>query len=109
MTCGATSEVAKLIGIAPVTARKYSQLLEEKGYVFIRSTVKSRQKARLYRYKDIEILRYLTNIRKEGRITVDEATNITIEKLGKGDVASTDIENTDDLKQYNKRVISKPK
>jgi len=31
MTCGATSEVAKLIGIAPVTARKYSQLLEEKG------------------------------------------------------------------------------
>lgn len=98
-----TSEVATMIGIAAVTVRKYSQELESKGYVFLRSEVKSRQKARMYRYKDVETLRYLKEIREKSHITVEQATNITVERLGKGaiqDIASTD---TQEIEQYNKQ------
>lgn len=97
----ATSEVARIIGIAPVTVRKYSQELENKGYVFIRSKIKGRQKARLYRYSDVESLRYLKEIREESNITVDQATSITVERLGKGAIQSISSTDTEKTKRYS--------
>lgn len=79
----ATSDVAKMIGISTARVRKYSQSLENKGYVFIRSKVNGKQKARLYRYRDVESLRNLKEIRGESNITVEQVTGVTIENSSK--------------------------
>lgn len=79
-----TSEVADILNIAIPTVRKYSQSLEAQGYQFMRSKVKGRHKARLYRYSDIEALQYLVNIRTKTNVKVEHATSIVIERLGKG-------------------------
>ena len=103
-----TSEVAKMIGAAIPTVRKYSQSLESKEYEFIRSKEKGRQRARLYTHNDIMALRYLKETREQANITVEEATNIVVEKFGKGmneiiqPITGTDIESESSyLKEYD--------
>lgn len=105
-----TSEVAKMIGAAIPTIRKYSQSLESKGYEFIRSKEKGRQRARLYTHNDIMALRYLKETREQANITVEEATNIVVEKFGKGinetiqPIMGNDIESESSyLKEYDNR------
>lgn len=75
-----TSEVATMLDIAVPTVRKYAQYLERAGYIFL----KNEGKARLFVEGDIMALRYLVELRKRTNITVEQATDIVIERFGKG-------------------------
>lgn len=79
-----TSEVAKMLGMATTTIRKYSQSLESKAYSFTKGKGTGKTQARLFTEKDVTVLRYLKEIREETNITVDRATSIVIERFGKG-------------------------
>lgn len=101
-----TSDVAKMIGVAPTTVRKYSQSLQSKGYSFLKGKGTGNRQARLFTDKDITVMRYLKEIRKDTNITVERATSIVIERFGKGTIQST-LSNheakTDDLGQHDER------
>lgn len=62
--------VAKRLSLQPVTVRKYSQMLEEQGYVF----AKDEKGWRLYSEDDIVSLQYLSNMRAAGR-TLNESVD----------------------------------
>lgn len=100
-----TSEVATMLDLAVPTVRKYSQILENKGYTFLRGKGTGQHQARLFIEKDIKALRYLKDIREKGNMTVDQATSIVIERFGKGaiqPIRSNDIQHIDDSdKRYN--------
>ncbi|MFC7747308.1 hypothetical protein ACFQU8_08685, partial [Lentibacillus kimchii] len=67
----ATGEVATMLDISVPAVRKYAQILESKGYTFIRSKKKGKYQARLFVEKDVTALRYLKEIRSKGNTTVD--------------------------------------
>lgn len=71
------SDIAELLDIKPATLRKYSIMLEEKGYKIHRNS----QNHRYYLDKDIITLRRIITGRKSG-ITLDELINgiVDIEK-----------------------------
>jgi DNA-binding transcriptional MerR regulator len=100
-----TSETARMMDIAVPTVRKYSQSLENHGYVFVKGKGTGQYEARLFLEKDIQALRYLKDIREKGGITVKQATSIVIERFGKGaiqDVRSKDIRhNAQSDRQYD--------
>jgi predicted transcriptional regulator len=52
----ASSEVAKRILVEPVTVRKYSQMLEEKGYVFERDNDRCSSTRKFNRTKEGKLL-----------------------------------------------------
>lgn len=58
-----SKEVAERLSLQPVTVRKYSQMLEEQGYVF----TKDDKGWRLYSEDDIVSLKYLSNMRAAGK------------------------------------------
>ncbi|HJB22728.1 MAG TPA: DUF3967 domain-containing protein [Candidatus Jeotgalibaca pullicola] len=58
-----SKEVAERLSLQPVTVRKYSQMLEEQGYVF----AKDDKGWRLYSEDDIVSLKYLSNMRAAGK------------------------------------------
>ena len=100
-----TSEVASMLGLAVPTIRKYSQILESKGYVFLKGKGTGQHQARLFIESDVTALRYLKDIREKSNMTVDQATSIVIERFGKGaiqPIRSNDIQHIDDSdKRYN--------
>lgn len=63
-----SKEVAKRIKVEPVTVRKYSQMLEDKGYVFKKDEKGWRQ----YSDDDIRSLEYLCNMKNMGK-SLDES------------------------------------
>lgn len=58
-----SKDVAKRLSIEPVTVRKYSQMLEEKGYCF----KKDEKGWRYYNEDDIRYLEYLVNMKLMGK------------------------------------------
>lgn len=67
-----SSEVAKRILVEPVTVRKYSQMLEKKGYVFERGHNDHRR----YTDNDLTAFQHLVTLR-QGGLSVEES----IEKI----------------------------
>jgi DNA-binding transcriptional MerR regulator len=63
-----SKEVAKRLSIEPVTLRKYSQMLEEHGYIF----EKDEKNWRKYSEDDIRFLEYLCNLKSMGK-SLDES------------------------------------
>jgi|SRR5690625_728396 len=101
-----TSDVAKMIGVAPTTVRKYSQSLQSKGYSFLKGKGTGNRQARLFTDKDVTVMRYLKEIRKDTNITVERATSIVIERFSDNTTQST-LSNheakTNDTEQHDKR------
>ncbi|GAB4074576.1 hypothetical protein GCM10028778_20790 [Barrientosiimonas marina] len=96
----ATGEVATMLDISVPAVRKYAQILESKGYTFIRSKKKGKYQARLFVEKDVTALRYLKEIRSKGNTTVDQATSIVIERFGKGAIQAVRGGDTEQSQQY---------
>lgn len=94
-----TKEIATLLDMAISTVRKYSQHLEKAGYII----TKTESKARIFTAYDMMVLRYLKDLRDKTNITVDQATNIVIERFGKEPVQTETTENTAVIMQYEKR------
>ncbi|RUU74308.1 DUF3967 domain-containing protein [Mesorhizobium sp. M7A.F.Ca.MR.362.00.0.0] len=65
-----SSEIAKQILVEPVTVRKYSQMLEDKGYIFNRDNKDHRR----YTDNDLTAFKHLTALRNNG-LSVDESIN----------------------------------
>lgn len=65
-----SKEVAERLSLQPVTVRKYSQMLEEQGYIF----TKDDKGWRLYSEDDIVSLQYLSNMRAAGK-TLNESVD----------------------------------
>lgn len=63
-----SKEIAKRIKVEPVTVRKYSQMLEDKGYIFKKDEKGWRQ----YSDDDIRSLEYLCNMKNMGK-SLDES------------------------------------
>lgn len=95
----ATKELAVMLDIAVPTVRKYALSLESMDYKFIRSE----SGARLFIEKDIMALRYLKELRDKTNIKVEQATNIVIEKFGKGAIQDIMPTNTEDIIPYDKQ------
>lgn len=72
-----TSEIAKNLNMGVTTVRKYAQYLEKAGYEFF----KTKHNARLFVEKDIKAIQYLKELRDKTNITVEQATNIVMEKI----------------------------
>lgn len=58
-----SKQVAERLSLQPVTIRKYSQMLEDQGYIF----TKDDKGWRLYSEDDIMSLQYLSNMRAAGK------------------------------------------
>ena len=67
-----SKEVAKHLSIQPVTVRKYSQILESKGYSF----TKDSNNWRLYSEDDIKTFKYLLSMRSAGHSVEDSADHV---------------------------------
>lgn len=65
-----TKEVAKRLHVEPVTIRKYTQILEEKGYQY----TKDERGWRLFTEEDIKGLEYLCLLKLNGK-SLDDATD----------------------------------
>ena len=67
-----SSDIAKQILVEPVTVRKYSQILEEKGYVFEKDSKGHR------RYTDIDLtaFKHLTALRNNGTSVEESISHI---------------------------------
>lgn len=63
-----SKDVAKRLSIEPVTVRKYSQMLEEQGYIFKKDEKKWRQ----YSENDIHFLEYICHLKDMGK-SLDES------------------------------------
>ena len=66
-----SKEVADRLSIQPVTVRKYSQLLEDKGYIFNRDEKGWRR----YSKNDLQALKHLINLKSDGK-SVDESVDV---------------------------------
>ncbi|MDP4096014.1 MerR family transcriptional regulator [Paenibacillus sp. P96] len=75
---GATTEIAKVLGVGASTLRKYAAALEEKGYGFERAVNQSR----VYREQDIECFRSLKSMLRENNMTMSEAVEVVLTELG---------------------------
>lgn len=75
-----TGEIATMLDMGATTVRKYALQLESVGYEFF----KTKNNARLFVENDIMAIRYLKELRGKSNITVEQASNIVIEKFGKG-------------------------
>lgn len=64
-----SKDVAKRIGIEPVTLRKYSSMLEEQGYSFNKDS----KGWRIYSEDDVKALEYLYTMTKINGHSLDEA------------------------------------
>lgn len=98
-----TSEVAAMLDMAIPTVRKYSQELEKKGYVYIKSKRTGSHQARLYTEKDVTALRYFKELRANSHIKVDTAANIVIERFGKGAIQSIRGNDTQEITKYEEQ------
>ena len=65
-----SKEVAKRLSIQPVTVRKYSQMLEDKGVIF----AKDEKGWREYSEENIKFLEYLCNMKSMGK-SLEESIN----------------------------------
>jgi|SRR5690625_4339470 len=83
------SEVADLLKLKMPTLRKYSIMLEERGYKIERNS----QNHRYYQDKDIIMLRRIIS-NKKGDVTLDEVINNVVQ-VKKGNSYTNDIDNTD--------------
>lgn len=63
-----SKDVAKRLSIEPVTVRKYSQMLEEQGYIFKKDEKNWRQ----YSEDDIHFLEYICHLKEMGK-SLDES------------------------------------
>src|SRR5699024_1943920 len=110
-----TNQVATIVGIAVPTVRKYSQHLESKGYVFLKSNSTGRRQKRMFIEKDIEALKHLKKLRNQNNMTVENATNEVIKKFsskviqGKSDIEKQDNDNryTEQYDKLKSRCITK--
>lgn len=94
----ASSEVAKRILVEPVTVRKYSQMLEEKGYVFERDNKDRRR----YTEVDLTAFQHLITLR-QGGLSVEES----VEKIAELYRLNLSILHTDTaLQQEENPVLS---
>lgn len=94
-----TKDVATLLDMAISTVRKYAQYLEKAGYLII----KTEGKARIFTESDIMVLRYLKELRDNTNITVEQATNVVVEKFNKEEIQVASSEDTAIIMQYEKR------
>src|SRR5699024_429825 len=99
-----TNQVATMVEIAVPTVRKYSQHLESKGYVFLKSNSTGRRQKRMFIEKDIEALKHLKKLRNQNNMTVENATNEVVKKFSsKATQGNSDIEKQDDDNRYTEQ------
>jgi transposase-like protein len=73
-----SSEIAEILGVAPVTLRKWSQELEKHGWRF----VKDAQDRRAYTDRDAIALRYLRDLMRDRRTSLESAVQSVINRYG---------------------------
>jgi|SRR5690606_14595421 len=97
------SDIAELLNIKLPTLRKYSIMLEERGYNIARNS----QNHRYYQDKDIITLRKVITASKSG-ITLDEAIRniVSIEQHNSytNDIDNADTPNNSDIKELKELV-----
>lgn len=82
-----SKDVAKRLLIEPVTVRKYSQMLEEKGYCFKKDEKNWRQ----YTEDDIRSLEYLCNLKSMGKSLDESVQHVASLYRANLDIARPDI------------------
>lgn len=80
-------DVAKRLLIEPVTVRKYSQMLEEQGFVFKKDEKNWRQ----YSDDDIHFLEYLCHLKKMGKSLDESVQHVASLYRSRLSIARTDI------------------
>lgn len=82
-----SKDVAKRLSIQPVTVRKYSQMLEDKGYSF----KKDKNDWRLYSEEDISYLQYISSMKTLGKSLDESIDHIATLYHSKLSIAKPDI------------------
>lgn len=82
-----SKDVAKRLSIEPVTVRKYSQMLEEEGYLF----KKDEKGWRRYNEDDIRFLEYLINMKLMGKSLEDSVKHVASLYRSSLNIAKPDI------------------
>lgn len=88
----ATKDLADMLGVEPVTVRKYALALEKAGYVIDRSDGKNRS----YSERDAMAFKYLQSIRTRTSITVDEAAHLIVQRNNADTASGGSIVRSDD-------------
>ncbi|MEK5109898.1 DUF3967 domain-containing protein [Cytobacillus sp. FSL K6-0129] len=82
-----SKQVAKHLSIEPVTVRKYSQMLEDKGYKYKKDENNWRQ----YSEEDIKYLEYLIKLKKEDKTLNESVDYIASLYRSNLNISSTDM------------------
>ncbi|MEB8615818.1 hypothetical protein P4G83_28710 [Bacillus cereus] len=73
-----SKDIAETFGIAPVTLRKWSSELEKQGWTFM----KDEQQRRAYTQRDYVALRYLRDLMKDKRKSLESACAEVVKRYG---------------------------
>lgn len=98
-----SKEVADRLSIQPVTVRKYSQLLEDKGYIFNRDEKDWRK----YTENDLQALKHLINLKSDGK-SVEECVEVVANLYHSNlSILSTDttLQGENPLKEFMERQL----
>lgn len=97
-------EVAKAVGIASSTVRKYSFLIEKHGYEFSRNN----QNALMFDQDEVNMFKELVKIKKQKNMTLENAVQQLLSSMPEiaatSDIATTDIANTSDIRAMSKGI-----
>ncbi len=94
------SEVAKNLGIASSTLRKYCLALEEAGYPFERGNNNSR----VFFHKDVATIERLIAAMNKKSITLEKAVNLVISSVEENEVATVATESVADTEHIKALV-----
>ncbi|QEL82845.1 DUF3967 domain-containing protein (plasmid) [Bacillus sp. JAS24-2] len=97
------SEVAKNLGIASSTLRKYCLALEEAGYPFDRGNNNSR----IFYYKDVATIERLITAMNKKNVTPEQAINLAIASVEEDEIATVAIDSvadTEHIKVLSERI-----
>lgn len=107
-----SKQVAKHLSIEPVTIRKYSQMLEDKGYKYKKDENNWRQ----YTEDDIKYLEYLIKLKKEDKTLSESVDYIASLYRSNLNIANTDMSLQEEnplfqfikkQEEFNKKLLQK--
>jgi DNA-binding transcriptional MerR regulator len=84
-----TKDIARMVGIAEPTVRKYSAYLENAAYIF----EKDSSGARIFSHRDAMAIQHVKTLRDKTKISVEQAASIVVSKHAQG-VAYGNIDET---------------
>lgn len=93
-----TKDIADMLGVEPVTVRKYAQALEHAGYNVARINGKDRR----YTDEDVMTLRYMQTIRSRSGLSVEAAAIASQAKKVADTRKKNDSENIGDLVEFDR-------